>query len=406
MKGMQLILLLVIVVLLVCFRMGRGGIQLIRERGPNPVAAVGNHSSRVSDTAAPPARAEKTRHEQVVVVTKVHGHGPADEMLKQSLCLFTAAYNHRAGYDIVVFATELQHFSDSFVPELRAIVHPASLVLVPDARSLKEEVMALPKEDRALLLSQCNTTVDKITWFTSCSHTGRINYGWQAEFRSKQIWGHLALAKYRYMLWVDTDAFALQEWQQDPVDFLVRNNLVLLFDNWPQGNSRGREVQDRLQRAFGTTLCDLKLDAQGRFKVRTGDCRKSLPLVHGMLHVTDMDFYRSGAVQKFQNIWIGNGKFARQFDDQAAVTAPAVFLAPHRAADMYRSGIELGVFHNFHVDGKQGQTVAKWIKYPRNNFSIPNNTKVPQGFHRSFPLIADHFPLAKEKCMQYVKHGS
>ena len=60
MKGMQLILLLVIVVLLVCFMMGRGGIQLIRERGPNPVAAVGNHSSRVSDTAAPPARAEKT----------------------------------------------------------------------------------------------------------------------------------------------------------------------------------------------------------------------------------------------------------------------------------------------------------------------------------------------------------
>ena len=167
------------------------------------------------------------------------------------------------------------------------------------------------------------------------------------------------------MLWIDTNAFAMEEWQQDPVDFLIQNKLVLLFDNWPQGYSGGPAVKDKLKRAFGTGLCSVILQPSGRFKVKTSvNCSKRLPLVHGFFHVTDLDFYRSEPVKKFNNIWIGNGKYARRFDDQGAVSAPVYFLAPDRGADMYTSGIKLSVFHNGLVDGKQ--TIWDWLKNTLN----------------------------------------
>jgi hypothetical protein len=79
-----------------------------------------------------------------------------------------------------------------------------------------QELMALNQTQRTAFLKFCNTTMETVDWFTHCAGDGcRLNYGWQAEFRSKQIWTHPALQKYRYMLWMDTDAFATQPWEMD-----------------------------------------------------------------------------------------------------------------------------------------------------------------------------------------------
>merc|ERR1712086_1240876 len=363
------------------------------------LSGVARLSSAPNSTELPrPVRPPSTlnnssfrRHERVVVVTKVHGHNPAEGMLKQCLCLFTAAYNFRAQYDIVVFATDLTYFTNA---------------TLPDPMSVKDELLALPEQDRALFLKQCNTTIDAIdkmgptpAWFIGCSHIGRINYGWQAEFRSKQIWQHPALAKYRYMLWLDTDAFSMSEWPQDPVDYFIQNDLVLLFDHFPQGDATGPEVQDRLHQAFGTGLCTVKIKQNGRMQVRTAkNCRSSMPLVHGMLHMTDLDFYRSPLVKNFTEIWIGNTKYARKFDDQGAVSAPAYFLAPDRTADMRRSGIELGVFHNFKADGQEKT---------REYLAKRNVTSKAQGFNKIYPTFAasGHFPRSNV-CKPYIKYGT
>ena len=55
------------------------------------------------------------------------------------------------------------------------------------------------------------------------------------------------------MLWLDIDSFAMREWQQDTVDDFIQNDLVLL-GKFLKGSTKGPDVQDRLQRAFGTGL--------------------------------------------------------------------------------------------------------------------------------------------------------
>ena len=107
------------------------------------------------------------RHERVVVDSwppKCTGmHHPAEGMLKQWPCLFIAAYNFRAQYDVVVFATGL-----TFLPTQRCqtckrlCILQGSRVIVPDSMGVEEEVLSLSERDRALFLSQCNTAIDQI----------------------------------------------------------------------------------------------------------------------------------------------------------------------------------------------------------------------------------------------------
>ena len=75
--------------------------------------------------------------------------------------------------------------------------------------------------------------------------------------------------------------------------------------------------------------------------------------IHGFFHITNLDFYRSDIVQRWAEIWIGDGFLQRSYDDQAAVTVPAAILAPERSWEMRSHGINLQVFHNNRMDGKE-----------------------------------------------------
>jgi hypothetical protein len=101
---------------------------------------------------------------------------------------------------------------------------------------------------------------------------------------------------------------------------MVENNLVILFDNFPMGTSRGPWFYDRYRKAFNTSLCSISLTKRGYLKPSLGgDCPKPMvKQIHGFFHITNLDFYRSDAVMHWARVLIGDTKFSRKFDDQIA----------------------------------------------------------------------------------------
>jgi hypothetical protein len=335
--------------------------------------------------------------DKVVLVSKIHGPGWLPS-LYQSLCLLTTAYNNRVQYNVIIFTTK--PLTAEQVKELKDIAHPAHLKVVVDEKTLMDHVQELSLDQQQALIRRCgvNTTA-QLDWMTRCCDERDttcmpISYSWQSEFRAKHIWKHAALQQYRYMFWFDSDAMATQVFQQDPVAHMIRNNLVILFDHFPQGSSKGLDVQDRVRMAYNVSLCRVIL-RDGRLHAavsksipKKGPCATSpkVSQIHGFLHVTDLDFYRAPAQEHWANVLIGNGKFSRRWDDQLAVTVPAAIMAPERAWEMEATGVALKVWHNSRLDGKhfwKGGGYRSWFK-------------------KEGPA---QFPEAVEKCSWLVRTG-
>jgi hypothetical protein len=198
---------------------------------------------------------EFERQEGVVIVTKLHGPHQL-LLLEQSLCLLHFAYNHLLQYDILVFTAE--PLEETSLAPLRKIMAPVKFTVVVDNEGLQNEIANLSPVRREKFFERCKPTApENITWWTNCP--GRIAYNWQAEFRSWHMWRHPALRDYKYMMWLDTDGFSTRPWTRDPVAVAMQNDLVIMFDNWPQGSARGPDIQERVVQAFGQTLCGLTM---------------------------------------------------------------------------------------------------------------------------------------------------
>jgi hypothetical protein len=76
-----------------------------------------------------------------------------------------------------------------------------------------------------------------------------------------------------------------------------------------------------------------------------------------------LDFFRSAPAQKWVNTLIGDSKFSRKFDDQIAVAVAPAIVAPNRSWDMWSNGINLTVFHNGFIDGKQKWRGGFFLNY-------------------------------------------
>jgi len=339
------------------------------------------------------------RHDGVVIALKIHG--PTTRTwgeMEQSMCLLHFAYNHKMNYDIVVF-TALEPPSDR-VEYVRQLVAPAKITFVMDNRGFQEEVAALTPAKRDFFLRRCNVTdPSNLNWDSKCpdsldktvdAGTATLAYNWQAEFRSIRVWEHPALADYKTMLWMDSDGFATREWEQDPVDYFIRNKGVILFDNFPWGNVRDQQTLEAVLDAFNATVCGLEYDrdqnsfAQKRInRTQFDKCKKKpIPMIHGFFHVTDLDFYRQPKVLNGLKRLLGDCFLCRNPDDQLAVTIPAAIYAPRKAWDMRSHGIDLRVFHNFVIDGKDKNPIK------------------PPGFIQYWAqLAAEGFPSAKKTCI-------
>lgn len=263
---------------------------------------------------------------------------------------------------------------DTLLEPIRKLVAPAKFSLVVDNRGLQQEIEALTPIRREKFLQRCGVeSPENLTWWSNCP--GRLAYNWQAEFRAWHIWRHPALAQYRYMMWLDTDGFPTTVWDRDPVAFMIKNQLAILFDNWPQGRVTGEEVQRRIVQSFNQTLCNVSVNHNGTMESYVGGSCKNpqIRLIHGFFHITDLDFYRSDEVINFEKNWIGDCFLCREYDDQAGVTIPAAMLAPNRSWSMREHGLKLNVFHNHDIDGKERAKPAGFLQFWKKvgQFSFP-----------------------------------
>eukprot|EP00569_Conticribra_weissflogii_P012732 CAMPEP_0171384788 /NCGR_PEP_ID=MMETSP0879-20121228/38651_1 /TAXON_ID=67004 /ORGANISM="Thalassiosira weissflogii, Strain CCMP1336" /LENGTH=496 /DNA_ID=CAMNT_0011897071 /DNA_START=40 /DNA_END=1528 /DNA_ORIENTATION=+ len=276
------------------------------------------------------------RHEDAIIATKIHGRNNLIT-LEQSLCLLHYAYNKRVLYNFIIFYTD--DLDEKDMIQSRKIVYPANITFVKDSPPLQEVLISLPEERRQNLLTRCleknpNITLEDIDWWTYCPNS-RINYNWQAEFRAWHIWRNPALAKYKYMLWIDSDGFSTRPWDRDPMAYLINNNLVVFAARFGGGKfGREEEHHRRIFKSFNTTICEAYEDKRVPHvvsKLGGEECfDKKIVNVHGYFYLTNLDFYRSNVVANWVQNWIGDCYLCRNFDDQAAVTVPALILAPQK----------------------------------------------------------------------------
>jgi len=309
------------------------------------------------------------RYEKVVIVTKIHGPHQF-KLLAQSMCLLHFAYNHKVLYDIVVFTALTIPQED--IEALQQTIAPAKMSIVMDNLGFQEEIAALTPDKYKRLLQRCKvTTPVNLTWWSNCPD--RLAYNWQAEFRGFRIWKHPALEEYKYMLWLDSDGFPSQPWKNDPMGYFIENNGVIMFDNFPQGSTKANKDKIQILESFNdTTVCNLKMGPKGHLERRLinrkelleGNCSNSqVHMIHGFMHITDLDFYRQPKVINGLTALLGDCFACRRPDDQLAVTIPAAIYAPEKSWDMRAHGFDLKVYHNFYLDGKENAKPPGFVKY-------------------------------------------
>jgi hypothetical protein len=326
---------------------------------------------------------EFKRYDRVAIVTKIHGQHQW-KLLEQSMCLLHHAYNHKVLYDIVIF-TALE-VPKELIEDFEKMVAPAKVSVVMDNIGFQEEIAALTPAKRELFLERCMVTDPvNLTWWSHCNEPGektggRVAYNWQAEFRSVRIWEDPALEKYKYMLWLDSDGFPSKPWEKDPMGYFIENEGVIMFDNYPQGKTG--KFTNQILNSFNETLCDLSLNKekghlernlinhqdyailQSGNKNNTVICNsKTIHMIHGFFHITDLDFFRQPKVINVLKGLLGDCFLCRTPDDQLAVTLPTAIYAPEKSFDMRSHGFDLKVFHNMHLDGKEKAKPPGFVKY-------------------------------------------
>ena len=331
------------------------------------------------------------RQDGVVIVTKIHSEKAKNhiKMLKQSLCLLQKAYNDRLQYDILVF-TSLP-VSESVQQDIKAMVSPTRLTFVVDNDGIPSMLKSLKPEALQRFFDRCHvSSIEDVTFETICKDGDKIEkiaYNWQAEFRALHIWNHPAMIPYKYMFWIDTDAFFLGKLKEDPVAKAVREDMAIFYANFPMGFARGEAWNQRIADAFNQTACRILFNnAGGHIYAKEGTCKSpQLAQIHGFMHITKLEFFRSEPVMNWFQIMIGNEKFSRKYDDQIAVTVPSAILAPHRSLRMWDRGVYLNVYHNtYRYIPDQRKCDINFVKF----WSLHGNTSFPEAFGVCDVLVA------------------
>eukprot|EP00551_Chaetoceros_affinis_P010053 CAMPEP_0203671442 /NCGR_PEP_ID=MMETSP0090-20130426/7231_1 /ASSEMBLY_ACC=CAM_ASM_001088 /TAXON_ID=426623 /ORGANISM="Chaetoceros affinis, Strain CCMP159" /LENGTH=499 /DNA_ID=CAMNT_0050536519 /DNA_START=258 /DNA_END=1760 /DNA_ORIENTATION=+ len=365
---------------------------------PKSFIATTTNATTTSRTAST-IQSSFHKYDKVVIVTKVLSAENID-ILVQMLCLFHTAYNRFVNYDIIVFTTI--PFTEEEIQIVRDVVAPHTrLEVVPEGPSLEDHLGNMTQSEIKSLYERCNVLPNEtsITWHHHCSeenseHVFNLGYAWQAEFRSYHLWTHPALEEYKYMMWLDADAMCTKTWENDPMRVMIENDLVLMFDQFPGGYVSGEVLRQKIEAAYGNgsssnydgggdgsggggnnstagVICTIDLDMERGVLTRefcTDDGgRRSLPSirqVYGFHHITNLDIYRKEKHQRFLKGLITNDyKFSRLWDDQLAVTLPAVMEDPERCWDYRLNGLHVGIHHNGRIDGKEHPEYLSYLNF-------------------------------------------
>jgi len=352
-----------------------------RDTIPELASEDPNYNMKDRADTLPPLAFQTKRHDddgRVVMVTKVLWEKDI-YLLKQMICSFAAAYNRHAFYDIVVFTT--MPWTDQRVEELQAFALPSRLLVLNDSPPLEDQIETLTKEERTHLNERCNGTDGELGWHHHCHEpeygAGRnivpLGYAWQAEFRSFHIWNHPALANYRYMIWMDSDTMCTRDWTVDPIEMMVENNLVAMFVNI-RGDNGGLEIKEKMAAVYNRTICSVKISSElGHFITTPCDDKEkpSIPLIHGMHHITDLNFYRRTINQKYLALQVQK-RFSRFWDDQLAVTLVPAMAAPNRTWLGLKRGYDPDLHHNGKVNGGGKRSIYlynRWFNANKRNWT-------------------------------------
>merc|ERR1719223_203044 len=157
------------------------------------------------------------------------------------------------------------------------------------------------------------------------------------------------------MIWMDTDALCTQDWEVDPMQVVIENDLVILFDTFAYGKTKNPKFKQKMQDIYDYAICSVDLGPTGHLvahKCGPGENVK-VNQIGGYNHITNLDIYRKDIHQKFLSNMVGDYRFSRQWDDQLGVTIPAIVEAPERSWDARGNGITLGIRHHGMLDGRE-----------------------------------------------------
>ena len=322
-----------------------------------------HHSESSSNFNAPTPSFQ--RFENVVIVTKIHWSKNV-HTVKRMLCLVNAAYNQYVNYDILVFTTI--PWNEKEIEDLQSSVPNSKVQVVIDGPSptgdVNDYLFNMTQEEINSLKERCGAGIGTnmpLGWFNHCTEEGmnivsNLAYNWQSEFRAYHIFKHSALKPYKYMIWMDSDALCTQSWTVDPIQVMVEQNLTILFANFPAGKTEHPILRTKIEASYKKSVCHAILNKEGFLWGKK--CRDEAEIphfqhIHGFHHVTNLDVFRKEEHLKFlQSITMGNYRFSRLWDDQLAVTVPAVMDTEGRAWDYWKHNITTNIFHHGDLDGK------------------------------------------------------
>ncbi len=343
---------------------------------PGPQSNSTNTNTNTNTKKPPKPSRRFHRYEKVVIVTKVHWSKDL-YVLKRMLCLFNAAYNQHVNYDIIVFTTV--PWSQEAVQELQSTIPDTKLQVVIDGPSstgdLGDYLVNISREELSMLEGRCGKP---LSWFNHCNEEGmniisNLAYNWQSEFRAYHIYKHEALKPYRYMIWMDSDALCTESWKNDPMELMVKNNLTIMFPNFPAGKTENPKLRTKIETVYNQSICHAILNREGFLWGKKCKDEHELPHfqhVHGFHHITNLDVYRKEIHLKFLHLaTVGEYKFSRLWDDQLGVTVPAVMDTPGKAWDYAKHNITTNIFHHGDLDGKGRGSVKNFPKWWRTTAS-------------------------------------
>ena len=151
--------------------------------------------------------------------------------------------------------------------------------------------------------------------------------------------------------------------QNDPMKVMVENELVMLYNKFPEGRYRSDTLRSKMDAHYGRNICTIfKSGHHIKAKPCEGDQQVGLGLVQGHHHITDLNVYRKEVHQQFLKN-LTDYKFSRTPDDQVTATLIGVLENPEKCWDMRSVNLTQGLIHHYLIDHHERVSMRNRQKY-------------------------------------------
>ena len=139
---------------------------------------------------------------------------------------------------------------------------------------------------------------------------------------------------------------------------------------FPYGKTNNVKIKEKMEKAYNKSICAVYSTGKNESILSPHMCNGDndsfeLKQIAGMHHITNLETYRKPVHQYFLKDFVGDNRFARQFDDQIAVTVPAVIEDGGKKAWHERShGLMLKIGHHAVFDNvAYDRSPANWRQF-------------------------------------------